>query len=157
MELWKIESNPFKQMSMSIACSAIGLLLVLLFSDFNGTGSNTFAGFLLGVLLLIIGIAGVLLNAKQTIIVDPRLRCITIEDASFFNKKKRSIRFGEVADISIGYLGRRSTHVTWYYLILKLRSGENYSLFSPGRFFQGGSYRSTAEGWRQRLNEYIGS
>jgi hypothetical protein len=56
----------------------------------------------------------------------------------------------------LGYLGKRSNFVTWYYLVLKLRSGEEYPLFSPGRFFKGGSDRSTVAGWRQRLEGYLG-
>jgi hypothetical protein len=46
--------------------------------------------------------------------------------------------------------------VTIYYLALKLRSGEKYPLFAPGRFFPGASDRSTVEAWRQRLEEQIG-
>ena len=45
----------------------------------------------------------------------------------------------DVDDISISYLGNRSNYVAWYYLMLKLRSGKEYPLFSPGRFFEGGS------------------
>ena len=154
MDLWKIQRNPVKQMIMSAGISLLGFIL-LLFNDFNLTNTNTLAGFLLGLLLLIIGIAGILFNVKQTIIVDPNKRCITVEDVNFFKNKKRSILFNEIVDISIGYLGRYSTHVTWYYLILKLRNGENYSLFAPGRFYKGGSIKSTAEVWRRLLNEYI--
>jgi hypothetical protein len=46
--------------------------------------------------------------------------------------------------------------VTIFYLVLKLRNGEEYPLFAPGRFFEGASDRSTVEGWRQRLEEQIG-
>jgi hypothetical protein len=28
--------------------------------------------------------------------------------------------------------------------------------FSPGRFFEGASDRSTVEGWKRRLEEYLG-
>ncbi len=43
----------------------------------------------------------------------------------------------------------------WYYLVLHLRSGEEYALFSPGRFFDGGSDRPTVESWKRRLEEYL--
>jgi hypothetical protein len=42
-----------------------------------------------------------------------------------------------------------------YYLVLKLRNGEEYPLFAPGRFFQGASDRSVVEGWRRRLEDYL--
>jgi hypothetical protein len=45
-------------------------------------GSNAMAGFLLGVLLLFIGVAGFLLSGKQTVVVDPKSRRITIEDTA---------------------------------------------------------------------------
>jgi hypothetical protein len=61
-----------------------------------------------------------------------------------------------VGEISVGYLGKKSNNVQWYYLVLKLRGGETYSLFAPGRFHEGGSDRSVVEGWRRRLEEYLG-
>jgi hypothetical protein len=156
MDLWKIQSNPAKQMMMAILSSALGILLLLL-NDYNLANTNTLAGFLLGLILLFVGIAGVFFNSKQTIIVDPIKKCITIEDLGIIKKQKRKILFSEIVDINIGYLGRYSNYVTWYYLILKLRNGENYSLFTPGRFFRGGSSRTTAEGWKRQLSEYIAS
>jgi hypothetical protein len=134
----------------------VGLVLVIAFRNFSGFGVNAMAGFLLGMLLLLIGIAGFLLSGKQTVVVDPNARRITIEDSNRFRTKKRLIPFSNVVGISIGYLGKRSNYVTWYYLVLNLRTGEEYPLFSPGRFFEGGSDRSTVVGRKQRLEEYLG-
>jgi hypothetical protein len=156
MDLWQSQSNPGKQAILSVACAAAGLILVIGFRDFGGFGTNTMAGFLLGLLLLLIGIPGFLLSGKQTIIVDPQTRRIIIEDSNRFQTKKRSIPFNDIAGVSIGYLGKRSNYVTCYYLVLKLRSGEDYSLFAPGRCFEGASDKSTVTGWKQRLEEYIG-
>lgn len=156
MDLWKSQSNPGKQMVLSVACAAVGMILAIGFRDFGNLGSNAMAGFLLGLLLLLIGIPGFLLSGKQTVIVDPKTRCITIEDSNRLRTKKRSIPFSEIVHVSIGYLGKRSNYVTWYYLVLKLRSGEDYPLFAPGRFFEGGSDRSIVTGWKQRLEGYLG-
>jgi hypothetical protein len=108
-------------------------------------------------LLLLIGIAGLLAGGKQTVVVDPKERRITIEDSNHFRTKKRSILFSDIVGISIGYLGKKSNYVTWYYLVLKLKSGEDYPLFAPGLFFPGGSDRSTVTSWKQRLEEYLGA
>jgi hypothetical protein len=62
----------------------------------------------------------------------------------------------DVDDISISYLRKRSNYIAWYYLMLKLRSGKEYPLFSPGRFFEGGSDGLTVASWKQRLEEYLG-
>jgi hypothetical protein len=155
VESWTSQSNPSKQIALSLGCSVVGLALVVGLRDFSGSGTNTLAGFLLGALLLIVGVAGILLTTKQTVVVDPSARRITVEDASYLRKKMRSIAFNEVANVSIGYLGKRSNHVMWYYLILKLRDGKAYPLFPPGRFFEGGSDRSTVEGWQRRLEEFL--
>jgi hypothetical protein len=156
MDVWTAQSNPGKQTMLSAACAVVGLALVIGFRNFSGFNNNALAGFFLGALLLLIGGAGLLLSGKQAVAVDPRTRRITIEDSNRFGTKKRSILFSEIAGITIGYLGKRSNYVTWYYLVLKLRGGEEYPLFSPGRFFEGGSDRSTVESWKQRLEKYLG-
>jgi hypothetical protein len=156
MDMWISKSNSGKQIVLSVACAAVGLALVIGFSDFRGSGTNAMAGFLLGALLLTIGVAGFMVSGNQTVVVDPNARRITIEDSNRFRTNKRTILFSNVVGISIGYLGKKSNYVTWYYLVLKLRSGEEYPLFSPGRFFDGGSDRSTVATWKQRLEEYIG-
>jgi hypothetical protein len=155
MDVWTSQSNSVKQTMLSILCALAGLVLVIGFRNFSGFGSNAAAGFLLGMLLLLMGVAGFLSSGTQTVVVDPKTRRIIVEDSTRFYTKKKLIPFSNVVDISIGYLGKKSNYVTWYYLLLKFRNGENYPLFSPGRFFEGGSDRSTVEGWKQRLEEYL--
>ena len=155
MDLWISESRPGMQTTASVASSVVGMVLAIGFRDFRSAGSNATAGFLLGVLLLVIGVAGLLTSGRQRVIVDPRMHHISIDDSNFLGTKSRLILFSDIVSISIGYLGKRSNYVTWYYLALKLRSGEEYPLFSPGRFFEGGSDRSTVESWRRRLEDYL--
>ena len=155
MDLWRMQSNPVKQDLLSLGSSIVGLALVIGFRHFSTAGSNDKAGFLLGVLLLIIGIAGFLAGGKQTVVIDPDRRSITVEDANRLGTKKSSIQFADITGVGIGYLGKRSNFVNWYYLQLELRSGEMYSLFPPGRFFEGGSDRSAVEGWKRRLQQYL--
>lgn len=156
MDVWTSQSNSSKQIMLSLASTVAGLVLVIGFRNFSGLESNAIAGFLLGVLLLFIGLASFLLSGKQTVTIDPKLRRIVIEDENRFRTKKLLIPFSSVVDISIGYIGKRSNYVSCYYLVLKLKSGEEYPLFSPGRFFEGGSERSTMASRKQRLEEYIG-
>jgi hypothetical protein len=139
-----------------LACAVVGLVLLVGFRDYAVGGRNALAGFCLGVLLAGIGVAGVLFSGRQSVVIDPKTRRITVEDSNLLGTKKRSIPFGDIAGISIGFLGKRSNYVTWYYLALKLRNGENYPLFAPGRFFEGGSDRSVVAGWQQRLQNLIG-
>jgi hypothetical protein len=142
-------------MMLSVVCAAVGLILVIGFRSLDNINSNAGAGFLLGLLLLAIGVPGFLLAGKQSVLVDPRARKIIVEDSNRLGTKKRSISFSDIQDISIGYLGKKSNYVTTYYLALRLRSGENYPLFAPGRFFDGSSERSAVACWKQRLEAYI--
>ncbi len=156
MTPWISESNQGKQLAVSVLSAVVGAVLAYGFRKFSGAGSNELAGFLLGLLLLVIGVAGIFTSASQTITIDPKRRIILIDDKGPLRTQKRSIRFDEIVDIGIGYLGKRSNGVTFYYLSLKLKNGKDYSLFAPGRFFPGSDSRDTVEGWRDRLWQYIG-
>ena len=156
MAPWRFESNPGKQTALSLACLVAGIAFMLAFRQFDGPGmTNSLAGFLLGLLLLLIGVSAFLVRGKQTIVVDPAMRRIVVEDTNLFGTKKRLLPFSDIVHTGIGYLGKRSNFVNFYYINLKLRNGEEYPLFSPGRFFEGGSDRSVMEERRQRLEEYI--
>lgn len=156
MDPWKSESNPGKQTMLSLACALTGTVLVIGFRHFHDPDmTNSLAGFLLGILLLVIGIAAFLARRKQTVIVNPKARRIVIEDSKPLGTTRRVIPFVDIVDTGIGYLGKPSNLVTFYFIVLKLRNGENYPLFPPGRFFEGGSDRSAMESRRQRLEAYL--
>jgi hypothetical protein len=154
-QTWTTKSSRMRQTALAIGSLAVGLVLMVGFRHYHGD-SNMLAGFLLGVMLLVIGAAGLLVSGTQTVVVDPVLRRIVVEDKTVLSgAKRREIGFGEVTGISVGYLGKKSNFVRTYYLVLKLTNGQEYSLFAPGRFFPGASSRTTVEGWRQRLQGYL--
>lgn len=155
MDVWKSQSRSGRQLALAAGCALVGALLLIGFRDFSSAGTNALAGFLLGALLLLAGVAAFLASGRQTVIVDPRARRIVVEDSGRFGGRQRTIAFGDIEGISIGYLGKASNFVQWYYLALKLRSGENYPLFAPGRFYEGASDRATVAGWQQRLEQYL--
>ena len=156
MDIWISKSSIGKEISLAIVSTIIGLLIVVGLRNFNGLDSNEGAGFLLGILLLGLGAAGLLFSGRQSVIIDPKRQCITIKDSNTFKSYERTIQFNEIIDIGIGHLGKKSNFVTMYYLILKLKNGEDYSLFAPGRFYKGASSRFNVEAWRERLENYIG-
>jgi hypothetical protein len=154
-QTWTMKSSRGRQTALAIGSSAVGLVLMVGFRHFHGD-SNMLAGFLLGVLLLVIGAAGLLVSGTQTVVVDPVLRRIVVEDKTVLSgAKRREIAFGEVTGISIGYLGKKSSFVQTYYLVLRLTNGQEYSLFAPGRFYPGANSRAAVETWRQRLQGYM--
>ncbi len=153
-QTWTSQSRRGWQTGLAVGSVVVGLVLMVGFRHFQGD-SNVLAGFGLGVLLLVIGLAGLVTSGTQTVVVDPVLRRIVVDDRTLLGGKTREIAFGEVSDISVGYLGKKSNFVQTYYLVLKLTSGQEYPLFAPGRFYPGASSRATVESWRQRLKGYL--
>ena len=134
----------------------IGLVVALSFRNFGVPGAqNGLAGFLLGILLLLIGIWAFLSNGTQTIVVDPKARRISITDTNRFRTRKRTIAFSDIVDTRVGYFGKARTFVTFYYAVLTLKSGETIPLFSPGHFYEGASDKAVMESRRQRIEEYL--
>ena len=157
MEVWTAQNNPRAQKALAVGSMVVGLVLLIGFRGFQGfVMSNALAGFLLGLLLLVIGVAAFMSCGRQTVVIDPRARLISIEDITPLGVKKREIRFDAIERVRIGYLGRASNYLNFYYLLLILRDGEEYALFAPGRFYPGSSDRAVVEGWRQRLDAMLG-
>ena len=154
---WISRSSQGKQLAVSIGCAIAGSVLAIGFRDFGSLRSNSGAGFLLGLLLLVIGVWGLFAAGRQTVTIDRRARLITIEDARLMGgRKERAIPFDEVLGVTLGFLGKRSNFVKNYHLVLRLRSGETCVLFAPGRYFDGSSDRQVVESWRDRLLLYLG-
>lgn len=156
MDIWSAESNPVRQTAASIALAVAGLVLTIAARDFGDIASNAGAGFLLGVGLLVLGIIGFLVSGPQTVVIDAGKRLIIVKDVNRLGTKTRVIHFGEITRVGIGYLGKKSNFVQWYYLILHLQDGKQYPLFAAGRYYEGASDQSTVEGWRRRLEAYLG-
>jgi hypothetical protein len=154
VQKWISRSSYLKQTALAIGAVVVGLVLMYGFRHVQGNG-DMLAGFLLGVLLLVIGAAGLAVAGTQTVTVDPAYRRIVVEDRTLLGARTREIAFTEVRDISVGYQGKKSNFVQTYYLVLKLTSGSDYALFAPGRFYAGASSRSAVDGWRRRLQEYM--
>ena len=155
MDAWKIESSPGKQAVLGWIILAIGLILAIGFSNFDSSGmTNSLAGFLLGLLLMFIGIVALWMRGKRSIVVDPEARGIVIEDSGRLGHEKRSISFEEVGEVYVDSLGDREGGSISYDVVLKLKMGENVSLFRPA-YFEGTWDRSIMENRRRRLEEYL--
>jgi hypothetical protein len=88
MNNWTIQSNPVKQAVLTVIIIILGVLLMYGFRNFDSTGfTNSLAGFLLGVLLLVIGFPDLVTIGKETITVLPKERKILIVNKNLFRKK----------------------------------------------------------------------
>ncbi len=155
MELWESSSDGRRQSALSLACLAIGLVLVLSLHDFGASGSSRQAGFLLGVVLTLIGGASLAVAGRQSVVIDPRKRVLTVHDRRLVGDRLRTIAFSEISQVQVAYLQTRSHQVLQYFLQLQLRSGETYALFAPGRMYPGASDPSLVAGWKTRLESCI--
>ena len=155
MESWKIESSPGKQVALGWIILLVGLILAIGFRNFDSSClTNSLAGFLLGLLLLLVGIAALVMGGRRTITVDPEARRISIDDVNRFGQKSRLIPFDEVERVYVGSLGNREGGSISYDVLLKLKMGVNVSLFRPA-YFEGTWNRSVMEDRYRRLEEYI--
>lgn len=155
MEVWRMESNQTRKLALSVGCLAVGVLAIYLSLRYSGPNLvNARAGLGLGLILAAIGLYSFLEGGKQSVTVDPNYRQISVVTTSRLKTKRQIITFDEIDDITIGYIGKKSNFVNFYYLILKLKNGKECTMFSPG-YYDHGSDRASVEGWRERLWKYI--
>ena len=89
MDVWTSTNKPRKQTGLALGCVLLGAVLAIGFRHFPSLASDRAAGFGLGLLLLVIGIAALSTAGSQTIVVDPAARRITIEDRNRLGSKTR--------------------------------------------------------------------
>jgi hypothetical protein len=153
MEIWRSENSPNKQTAISLIFTIIGLILIVLCRDFINSGSaGETAGFALGILVFFVSGYYILVSGKQVVIIDPNKRCIIVEDNNRFGSKARVIEFQNIADVRIGWIGKKTTFY-YYFLLLKLKNGENYPLFN--QYYPGSFDRTTVESWKTKLENYL--
>ena len=155
LEIWRIESSPNKQTALSVIVILAGLILAYGFRNFDASGmTNSLSGFLLGVLLLIIGVPCFVMGGKQKITIDPAAKIILIEDKNRFRQKKRLIVFSEITGAHVSEFGKRSNGTVTYYVSLNLKSGKTYPLFYPA-YYEGRWSRMVAESRLNILMTYL--
>lgn len=155
MEPWISESNRKSNLIMAALVLVAGLALAIKAWGVDlGQSSNERAALMLGLLLIVIGVVALLSGGKETVTVDPQRGLIEIEKTNLIGKTKKEILFTDIEDVLIGWLGKKSNYVNFYYIILKVKDKGEVTLFSPG-YFKGASDRSVVEAWKTRLQEYL--
>ena len=153
-DLWVTKSSSTQQTGFSLLGVVIGLLFSIGFRHFDGPGfTNSLAGFLLGLLILIISIAALLMGGKQIITVDARASQIILEGISRFGSKKRVLFFKEIKKFYVNELGDKEGGSIQYYVVAELKTGERVSLFVG--FFDGRYDKGKMETYCQKLKEYL--
>ena len=78
-----------------------------------------------------------------------------IEEMTRKGTRKRAFLFQEIAGSSMGYFGKPSNCANFHFTRLRFRSGEQYILFAPGRFYDGCSNRQIMEARKEQLELWI--
>lgn len=153
---WITESSVGRERGAAFLMIAVGLALTIGFRHFDASGlSNSLSGFLLGLLLLLIGAGGLLFGGKITIAVEPRYRRIVISGKKVMRPSKLVIPFQDIARLSLAQQGDRNSGSIRYYVLAHLHSGQEIPLFYG--FFEGMFSEPTMERRMARLNRYLHS
>jgi hypothetical protein len=151
---WITESNPARQNIACVLALIVGLSLATGFRHFEGSVlSGEGAGFLLGLMLLLIGAGTFLLGGKHVVTVDTKSRQILLERRGRFGATTKIIRFDEISELRVGELGTREGGSIRYHVVATLKSGEEVALFLG--FFEGALSKSAMEARRQRIAHYL--
>lgn len=151
---WITESNSAKQTVTSVVLVITGLILAIGFRHFEGPGlTETLSGFLLGLLLLFVGLASLLFGGKEVITVDTKKRSIVLAGKNRFSEKTKVIRFNEIADVYVGEFGDQEGGSISYHVVAKLKTGKEVRLFFA--FYDGQHDKSVAESRCQRLAQCL--
>ena len=160
MDPLRFESNAAGQ-SLSIYLStALGFALAFACRGFDRSGfSTTLAGFLLGLLFLGLGIAGIVTGAagaKRVIVIDPLKKIIRIDNINRFGTRTRTVAFRQIEGTYLHELGDNEGGSASYDVVLRLRGGTTLPLFE-GALFEGRWNKSLMENRMQKLQRYVGA
>lgn len=155
MQPWETRSDHRQQTMLSLGSLAIGALLVIGLHDAGASGSTGQAGFLLGVILLALGLATGAAGGRQTVRIDASAREIRIDDRGLTGTRSRTIGFGDIRTVQLACLQTRTRHALRYFLQLDLASGEQYALFSPERSYPAAVDPAVVGGWKTRLEALL--
>lgn len=153
-QLWVSESSRPRHTAAVVVVMAVGGALAYGFRHFEGPGlSNSLSGFLLGWLLLAIGIGNLVAGGQQTITVDSRRRQIVIEGKSWLISSRKVIAFMDISRLHVGEFGDREGGSISYHVVLELKTGQSIPLFFA--FFDGQYDRLAAQARCDRLAQCL--
>lgn len=150
--VWKTESSLTSQNLAMILTLAAGTALAIGFRQFEGPGfSGSRAGFLLGILMICIGVGMFLFGGRQVVAVEPRFRRIVVTRFTSLRESSKEIRFDEISEVYVGESGDQEGGSIRYHVVAKLTTGKEIALFMG--FFEGARSESAMEARCQRLLE----
>ena len=151
----QLRSQPERNVALGLGCVAIGLLLVYGFRQH--ADRNAWAGWLLGWLLLLPGLAALLIHETREIDLDTRQRLLVLQVHRRVGGDRRlAIPFSEIIGVSVDRFGSRSEGSVYYDLMVRTRSGKDIYLMG-GCAFEGRMNRERMEALRAQFEHALRS
>lgn len=145
----QLRSQPHFNVALGVISTAAGLALVYLGRHHADT--NTWAGFLLGWLMLLLGLAGLLVHESRLIELDTRRRMLVLDVRRRMGDSRRvAIPFSHIVDIDISFLGTHGEGSVYYDLVVRTREGKSVHLMG-GCVFEGRMNRDHMERLRDQI------
>lgn len=151
----KLESKPAANMLLYVVISVVGFLLMYLARDFIHGGTNVLCGFLLGCMLLGIGIMAMVVGESRTVELDERRKRIVLDVKRRVGGGRQFIMpFSDIKGFGIGMQGKASAGSRLYDVVVRLHSGKEIYLFG-GCVFEGRLSREWVEGVRGEFESAV--
>lgn len=149
---WKTESSAGKENLAMVLALVVGIALTVGFRKFEGPGLiGSTAGFLLGILILVVGAGLFLFGGKQVITVEPKLKRIVVTSLGRLRTSSREIHFNEISEVYVGESGDQEGGSIRYHVVARLKTGTEVALFMG--FFEGSHSKPAMEARCQRIVE----
>lgn len=151
---WTVQSEPTVQTAVGASGVCLGLAVALgAWRLGDAWTQTTFSAFVLGLLVLVVSSIVLVQGGRQVVSVDPARREIEVLTTTRWSERRRVVPFEDVDQLFLGQFGDREGGSVSYYVCVRLRSGEEVSLYVGA--FEGTFDRPTMEARLQRLQTYL--
>lgn len=149
----KLRSQPATNIALALTLIGVGAALAYLGRQHPDT--PTWAGFLLGWLLLLLGLAALLVRETREIELDTRRRLLVLDVRRRVGGERRQVvPFADIVSVGLGAMGSRSEGSVYYDLVVHTRDGKALYLMG-GCAFEGRMHRDRMEALREAFERTV--
>ncbi len=147
--MMQLRSQPRRNAALSGISVAVGALLV--YFGRHHADTNAWAGYLLGWLMLLLGLAALLVNESRQLELDTRRRLLVLDVRRRLGGNRRvTIPFSQITSVDVSTFGSRSDGSVYYDLVVRTLDGRSVYLMG-GCAFEGRMNRDYMERLRDQF------
>ncbi len=153
--LWITQRDLLAQRLARALILTIGILFLYLTSNYGKASfqNNMFSAHILGWILTVLGTSSLIFSHSQTIVIDPNLKQIRIDNHNFIFAANKTILFKNIEKTSVGFIGKASNGYMRYHVVLHLKSGKRIPIFIG--FYPDASNKYAVEQRAKKIEELI--